>query len=116
MSLGPDEYYPSVYVHAGEAIDITPDENLHAGAVVIVEDIVGVTKRPIAAGETGALHLVGVFWVAKKASDGTIDQGELVYWHPDEGCTKTDSGAKKLGYAAADAVEADTSMLVRLSP
>ena len=114
--MGADDYYPSEYVHPGEAIDYTPDAAVAAGAVVTVEDIVGVTKRPIAAGETGALHLVGVFDVAKKDSDGTIDKGELVYWHPDDGCTKTDTGAKKLGYAAADAVEADTTIRVRLSP
>ena len=100
----------------GDAIDYVPSVDTAAGAVVVQGDLIGVTKRPIKAGELGALALTGLYEMAKATGAGTdVTMGTILYW--DEAAqqvTKTATGNKEFGKAVADASEDDTAVRVRL--
>ena len=104
------------FVHAGDAVDYTPSAALAAGAVVVLEDLVGVVKRAIPAGELGALHVAGVFDFPKETGGGKdIPAGKKVYWDATPGIVKkTASGATYLGKAVLAAGEDDETVRVRL--
>ena len=107
------------FVQEGDAIDYTPGADVAAGVVVVLSDLVGVTKRDIKANVLGALAVTGVFDVAKEGGAGvTFAIGDKVYW--DDGndvAVATDgAGANKLmGKAVLAAADADTTVRVRLS-
>ena len=121
------------YLQRGEALDYTnaTDELIPAGAIVVVGDRIGVTGCPIPAGNTGTLHMVGVFEIAKTGT-AAIEMGKTVYFDgtgitdaaeaADTGDADTgdaDTGDNKAvhieaGYAAAPADAADTTILVKL--
>jgi predicted RecA/RadA family phage recombinase len=105
------------FVQAGDAIDYTPTALVDAGAVVVLNDLVGVTKRKIHANELGALHVAGVFEFPKATGTGTaIDAGKLVYWNATaQQATLTASGNKLVGKAVATAGDSAATVRVRMS-
>jgi len=71
------------FIHDGNGIVYTPNTDLPAGSVVVQNDLVGITKRDIAAGQLGTLELTGVFDLPKATGAGTgITAGAKVYWRP----------------------------------
>ena len=59
----------AIYKQKGESLDYTNNGTaaIEAGELVVIEKHVGVAGCPIKAGETGSLHVVGVFEVPCKA-------------------------------------------------
>ena len=53
------------YWQRGETIDYTPTDDLANGDVVDLATRIGVAGNDIPAGETGAVHVVGVFEIPK---------------------------------------------------
>lgn len=109
----------TVFKHRGDAIDFVPDANLPAGSVVVIGDLVGVTKLDIAAGVAGSLHVSGVFAFEKAtgASSG-IAAGTKVFWDATAGVVTTDenSGTNKyVGKVTREAGDDDATVEVRVS-
>lgn len=101
------------YWQKGEVLDYTATDKVANGEVVSLGTRIGVAGEDIAAGETGHLHVVGVFEMAKAA--GAITMGAAVYYDTTEkNITATASGNVPAGYAAAPAASADTTVLVKL--
>ncbi len=76
----------ATYRNPGEAIDFTLTSaqattwgitELAAGAIVVIKNLIGVVKKEIAAGDTGALHTVGVYELSTAEIDGTASAVEL---------------------------------------
>lgn len=109
----------ATYVQAGDQIDYTPGSAVAAGAVVVIGDLVGVAKQPIAANALGALAVSGVFDFPKATGVGSaITAGATLYWDEGDQQAKTDSetGANKLlGKTTAAAGDDDATVRVRLS-
>ena len=107
------------FIHEGNSIDFAPVADASAGDVVVQGDLVGVTKRDIKANELGALAVTGVFDFAKQAGAGvTFAVGAKVFFNDTTNvAVATDgSGAHKfVGKAVRAAVDADTTVRVRLS-
>ena len=107
----------TTFVHDGDSIDYTPAADVAGGDVVVQEDLVGVVKLDIKAGELGALAVKGVFDFPKDTGAGTgIAAGKIVYW--DAGAdfaTETAAGNKLLGKSILDAADTDGTVRVRLS-
>ena len=102
------------YVQSDCLIDYTPSAAVAAGDVVVLNDLVTVAPRPIAADALGAVSVEGV-WSMPKAT-GAIGQGAIVYWDATAGnVTTTSSGNKRAGKAAAAAASADTTVLVLIN-
>ncbi len=108
----------AIFVNDGNAIDYTPGSDVAAGDVVVQEELVGVSKQPIAANALGALAVAGVFDFPKTAGVGeAIAAGAKVYWDVADGVAKTDdeTGANKLiGKTVAAAGDDDATVRVRL--
>ena len=94
----------------GEALDYknTTSSVIEANTVVAEGSLVGVIGTDINPGETGSLHVAGVFEMVKTASD-EIKFGDTVYF-----ITKTSSGNAVAGYAASEAGTTATTVLVKL--
>jgi predicted RecA/RadA family phage recombinase len=102
------------YVQGDCHIDYTPGAAVAAGDVVVLNDLVAVANRPIAANALGAVTIDGVHSMPK--ATGAIGQGAIVYWDATAGnVTTTASGNKRAGKAAAAALSADASVMVILN-
>lgn len=104
----------AAYWQRGEAIDFTNNTGaaIEANEIVVFGSHVGVAGAPIARGETGALHVNGVFEMPKKEQE-EIAAGVDVYYSA-AGITATAAGNTKAGYAIQAAGAADETVKVKL--
>lgn len=111
------------YWQKGEVLDYKASAAVKNGEVVSLGTRIGVAGEDIAAGETGHLHVVGVFEMEKATGAMTMTMGAAVYY--DEAAKKittvasTGENSNKVnnipaGYAAAPAASADETVLVKL--
>ena len=106
----------ATFVHDGDAIDYTPGSNVAAGDVVVLLDLVGIARQPIAANQAGALAVRGVFDVAK--GGGSILAGATLFWDPTNKIAVTNSNSgtyPRLGNAVKAAATTDTTVRARLN-
>jgi predicted RecA/RadA family phage recombinase len=105
----------ATFIQEGKYIDHTPVGALASGDVVVQGDLVGVTLRPIAAGELGSLAVDGVFDFTKNTGVAyTI--GTILYWDDTNNVvTTTSAGNKQIGKVVRAAGTTDTLARVRLS-
>ena len=112
--------FQATFVQAGESIDYTPVSAVEAGKVVVQGSMIGVAKRPIAAGVLGALAVRGLFDVVKANEQQAL--GAALYWDADgnpyggtagTGCaTTTSSGNTFIGFAQVAAGATDETVRV----
>ena len=100
------------YWQKGEAIDYTAAAKIAAGDVVNLATRIGVAAADIAAGETGAVHVTGVYRIPK--ASGAVTVGQALYWDKSAKNITTTSGSTPAGWAVAAAESADTTVLVKL--
>ena len=103
------------YWQRGEAIDYTATDALANGDVVDLATRIGVAGDDIPAGETGTVHIVGVFEIPK--ATGAVTVGQALYW--DKAAKKiatgdTESANTPAGWAVAAAGSSDATVLVKL--
>lgn len=113
----------ATFISEGCSIEHTPVSAVAAGAVVLVGTVPGIAKRPIAAGELGALHIDGVFAVVKKT--GALTAGDAIYWDVDGDPVGGEAGSgaasgtaadgNLMGFAAEDAGSSDETVAVKLT-
>ncbi len=106
----------ATFVQEGNAIDYTPGAAVAAGDVIVIGELVGVVKTPIAANALGALAVRGVFDFAKATGVGTaITAGANCYWDDTNNvATTTAAGNKLIGKCIQAAVDADATVRVRM--
>ncbi|MGE4157710.1 MAG: DUF2190 family protein [Planctomycetota bacterium] len=99
---------------AGHDIDFRPSVDTPAGAVAVLEQLVGVVSREVKAGGLGALAVSGAFDFPKGAD--VIPMGKLLYWDATNQRVALTAvpGAVKLGHALAARVALDTRVPVRM--
>lgn len=101
------------YWQRGETIDYTTTEAVSNGDVVDLATRIGVAGNDIAAKETGAVHVVGVFEIPK--ATGEITLGAAVYWDKSaKNITTTSDSNTPAGWAVATAKSDDATVLVKL--
>lgn len=105
----------ATFIHEGHYIDHTPAGALASGDVVVQGDLVGVTVRPLAAGELGSLAVDGIFDFSKNIGVA-FTVGTILYWDDTNNVvTTTSAGNKLIGKVVRAAVSADTAVRIRLS-
>lgn len=73
-------------------VDYTPGSAVAAGAVVVLNTLIGVATTAIAANEKGSLATEGIFYVPKlTGSSKAIAAGKKVYWDVADQEVKEDS-------------------------
>lgn len=104
----------ATYWQRGETLDYKNGTAsiIEANTIIAIGTRIGVAGTQINPNETGSLHVSGVFEIDKKGSEA-IALGALVYFDG-TAITATASGNTPAGYAAAAAVAADTTILVKL--
>ena len=103
------------YWQRGEVIDFTnsTETKIDANEIVVFGKRLGVAGTPIEPGETGSLHVFGVFEMPKKA-DEEIAAGAAAYYDPDAEAITATAGDITAGYATEAAAAADTTVKVKL--
>jgi predicted RecA/RadA family phage recombinase len=105
----------ATFIQEGHYIDHTPVSALASGDVVVQGDLVGVTVRPLAAGEVGSLAVDGVFDFNKNTGVA-FTVGTILYWDDTNNVvTTTSAGNKSIGKVVRAAASADTTVRMRLS-
>lgn len=100
----------------GETLDYTNTGTavIEANTVITFGGRTGVAGTDILPGETGSLHVTGVFEMPKTA-EGAVSMGTDVYFDGN-GITDTKGdGTVLAGYAAQAAAAGDTVILVKLA-
>jgi len=100
------------YFQKGDSIDITPPEDLDAGEIVRLNNLIGVTRRPIKAGELGTIAIEGIFEI-EKPNGMIFHTGANVYWN--SGSSSVSSEGVLLGIAVQEAPAAAGTVLVLLN-
>lgn len=104
------------YWQRGEAIDYTATDALANGDVVDLATRIGVAGDDIPAGETGTVHIVGVFEIPKATEAVTV--GQALYWGKMAKNITTEAGGSQAntpaGWAVAAAAADDATVLVKL--
>lgn len=103
----------AVYYQRGETLDYknSTDNMIPANTVVLLGKRIGVTGNDIPAGETGSLHMTGVFEIPKKA-ETVLAAGDSITFTEDEGIDKAESDV--MGYAIEDAAAGTEAVKVKL--
>ena len=105
----------ATFIQEGHYIDHTPVSALASGDVVVQGDLVGVTVRPLAAGEVGSIAVDGVFDFTKNTGVA-FTVGTILYWdNTNNVVTTTSAGNKSIGKVVRAAASADTTVRMRLS-
>lgn len=103
----------AVYSYDGKAIDYTPSSTVASGDVIVIGDGCAVSRLDIPANTLGAIHLTGVYTVAK--ATGVLAVGEKVYWDDtNKNVTSTVGSNTFFGRVVAAAASGDTTATVRL--
>lgn len=109
------------YWQKGETLDYTATAAVSVGDIVSLNTRIGVAGNDIAAGETGAVNVEGVFEMPKATVAVTL--GAAVYWDAEAknittvastGSDDTKKDNIPAGYAVAAAASADATVLVKL--
>ena len=104
------------YLQRGEALDYTnaTENTIPAGAIVTIGTKLGVAGCDILPGQTGSLHVCGVFRI-KKTDAAAMEQGQTAYFDG-TGITGTSGdNAIEVGYVAEAAEAAAETVLVKLN-
>ena len=103
------------FVQEGKALNHTASgADIASGDFVLIGVIGGVAKTNIADGKTGAVHINGVFSIAK--ASGAITQGAKLYWNSsNSNLTTTASGNTIVGVAAEAAASSDATAKLLLN-
>lgn len=112
----------AIFVQDAESVDYTPGSNVAAGQVVVQGSLVGIAKRPITAGDLGALAVQGIYDVVQAAV--TFAFGQAVYWDADGdpvggvggtgAAAESATGNTFMGYALAATLNTDETVRVVL--
>lgn len=111
----------AAYYQRGESLDYpnSTSSKIAANTVIALTGRIGVTGTDINPGETGSLHMTGVFEIAKTGTS-KINMGQAVYFDGTGITDASDDGGSPAtpytpaGYAAKEAAAADTLILVKL--
>ena len=105
----------ATFIQEGHYIDHTPATALASGDVVVQGDLVGVTVRPLAAGELGSLAVDGICDF-NKSTGVAFTVGTILYWdNTNKVVPTTAAGNKSIGKVVRAAASADTTVRIRLS-
>lgn len=104
----------AVYWQRGESLDYTNSGSttIEANSIVNLGTRIGVAGTSIDPGETGSIHVTGVYRITKKDT-GAIAFGAAVYYG-ETGITATASGNTPAGYAAEQSAAGAETILVKL--
>ncbi|WP_442511640.1 DUF2190 family protein [Novipirellula sp. SH528] len=106
---------PATFLHDGSTIDFVPADDVPAGSIVVLGELVGISKFFVAAGQTGGLSVRGVFDVLKDPSTN-IDVGTRLYWSTASWhVVKTSGGHPLLGKAIRPALPGSSIVRVLLT-
>lgn len=106
----------ATYWQKGQSLDYTNGTNatINANTILVIGSVVGVAGTDIDPGETGSVHVEGVFEMPKKDSTA-INMGVAVYLNASDGITTTSTNNTLAGYAAAYSAAGDETILVKLN-
>lgn len=111
----------AIYWQRGESLDYTNGgaAKIDANTIIDLGACIGIAGTDIAVGETGSLHVVGVF-ECPKSSSNKIELGTKVYFDG-TGITEAANDGEQVptaytpvGYAVAEAAASATKILVKL--
>lgn len=103
----------AAYWQRGESLDYKNSGNavIEANTIIDLKTRIGVAGTSINPGETGSVHVTGVYEIEKTVS-GAIEMGAAVYF--DGTGITTATGGTPAGYAAAAAEAGAAVVLVKL--
>lgn len=106
----------ATYWQRGEALDYTNDgdDTIEAGTVIILGSRIAVAGCEIESGDTGTIHVTGVFYFPKSTEEA-IDAGTELYYSDTDGVVTATASDVVAGYACAAAAETDSTVLVKIN-
>lgn len=106
----------ALYWQRGETLDYVNNTTdiIDANSVIVLGSRIGVAGTDILPSKIGSVHVTGVFSFSK--GSGEITAGADVYYSESDGLiTSSSEGGIKAGFAAQDAADNDTTVLVKIN-
>lgn len=108
----------ATYSQRGESIDYSVAANgtaLEANEIIVIGTLIGVCGCDIGKGETGSVHIEGVYAMPLKASTA-VTIGAAVYWDAtNKEITTTSTSNTLAGHAIAAAASGDDVVYVKIN-
>lgn len=103
----------AAYIQKGEALNYVNNtqSKIPANTVLLFGNRMGIVGGDMEPGELGALHVVGVFEIPKKAGEA-LAAGDNVVFTEEDGIVKATDTV--MGYAIEDAAASDLTAKVKL--
>lgn len=103
----------AIYIQSGESLDYqnATEELISAGTAILFGKRIGVIGGDIPPGETGAVHVVGVFEIPKK-SGVALSAGDNIVFTESDGIDKATGDV--MGYAVKAANAQDETAVVKI--
>lgn len=108
----------AVYYQKGDALDYVnkTDKKIENGDVVIIGERIGVAGADIIPGETGALHVTGVYSLNKANAEEMTAGAEVFYTETGMALTVTeDETGCKAGYVVQDSPASSKEVYVKIN-
>lgn len=103
----------ATFIQRGDVIDYTAGSAVAAGDVITVGSGVGIAQYDIAAGETGAISITGVYEFPLAA--GPVGLGDELYWDASTGvATASATGNTRIGFAVAAVATGGTAVRIKI--
>lgn len=111
-----EENLKAAYLQRGEVIDYKneTEKTIEAGTLISANYLAGVAAADIPAGETGALHIEGIFAIPKDAAL-SLELGDSVCLSAEKKLQKHADGDCPVGVVVAKPAEHATSVLVKIN-
>lgn len=104
------------FVQEGENLTLTAPYNVASGGGFLVGSIFAVAAQTALSGASVVGVTEGVFDLTKDVDSATFSAGTLAYWdNSNKEVTNEDSGNKLIGVAVSAAIQAATTVRVRLN-
>jgi Uncharacterized conserved protein len=105
----------AVYIQKGEVLDYKNETTdvITASTIKKFGEKVGVIGGNIPPGETGAIHMVGVYQMPKTNNAETVQLGQSVYFDG-MAITTTESGNTLAGYAVEESTTTQSTVVIKL--
>lgn len=102
------------FIQKGEVLTYTATKNISSGELIIIGAIAGIAKTDIAVGESGAVHITGVYSLPKAGE--AITQGAKVYWsNVNHNVTINKTESSLIGVAANNTISSESQVHVLLN-
>lgn len=107
-----------MHTNDGKRVKHTPSTALDAGAVVVLESMIGIAIEAIPANVEGTLEIEGIFELPRASVFANWQAGKIAYWHTIDSNVTAVAGSNRIeiGKLSQYSPRTDSTIQVKIKP